>query len=417
MSTQNRKRLLVISSYPPKGQTHHAKIVGVASYTKNTIDALSKDTEITVLAEQLPLEENAYVEKNVTVKRVWKRNAFMLFPVLLKEAILYYKDTTQIIIAVELAMFGGKIQLTLLPLFIAILRLFGKEVTVVLHQVIADIEDMSGHIYTYSGWTALFLNFLIGLYYKAMLSIASQCIVMDEVLKQRLSKFGSTKHVIVIPHGVEAFVQTPSKKAARANLGISEKSFVLLYFGFLAWYKGADVLINAFAQIPKSKRTHVKLIMAGGPNPNHMDKETYRKYIQDIEIICRRESIALIGFVPEQKIATYFSAADLVLFPYRTLMSASGPLSLAFSFGKPFLVSKEMTSLTQTKDIKDCLRKSKMTSESISIDMQKNFQARLSVLRQTKAALAKLTTFSKAMQNARSWSILGKSYDTAIFGK
>lgn len=417
MKNTYKNQLLVISSFPPKGKTHHAKIVGVASYTKNTVDALSKDTEITVLAEQLVGEEVAYVEDNMTVKRVWKRNNLMLFPVLLKEILLYYKETNHIFIAVELAMFGGKLQLALLPIFIAILRWSGKDVTVVLHQVVDDIEDMSGHIYTYTGWTAKFFNLLIGLYYKAMLSIASKCIVMDEILKNRLGKFGSTQGVIVIPHGVEDFAHVPTKNAARSHLGVSKNKFVILYFGFLAWYKGADLLVEQFAKIPKAQRKNVQLIMAGGPNPNHMDKQSYKTYIQNIETISKREGITVTGFVPEDAIASYFAAADLVIFPYRTMMSASGPLSLAFSFAKPFLISPKMAPLTQTKDIKDALRESKLPEPSFVMRTQKDFTTRILRLQKDTKELENITTLSKTMQKIRAWSTLGKLYDRALFGK
>lgn len=401
-----RPSLLVISSYPPKGVTHHAKIVGVASYTKNTIEALNQNTDITVLAEHLPDEEGAYQEKNVTVKRVWKRNSLSLFPTLLKEALLYYKDTKHIFIAVELAMFGGKLQLALLPLFMTMLRLFDKEVIIVLHQVITNIEDMSGHIYTYSGLTAKVINVLLVLYYKTMLLSASKVIVMDEILKIRLGKFGDTSRVVVIPHGVESFAHVPSKKAARTHLGVPQKNFVLLYFGFLAWYKGADVLVEQFAKIPKKDRANMTLIMAGGPNPNHMDKPSYVRYIKDIQTVCDKEGITVTGFVPEEDIPYYFSASDLVLFPYRTLMSASGPLSLAFSFDKPLLISKEMEPLTQTKDIKAYLLKSKLSKDTLLLRGEKQFK-------DTKA-LTQLQTLSKAMKQQRSWSLLGKAYERAI---
>ena len=56
--------LLIITSYPPQGHIHAQKTVGIASYTKNTLLALTKAMKkherldkITVLAEQLKGEK------------------------------------------------------------------------------------------------------------------------------------------------------------------------------------------------------------------------------------------------------------------------------------------------------------------------------------------------------------------------
>src|SRR3989338_1904589 len=56
----NMKRLFIVSSYPAKNQLHGTNTVGVASYTKNTLKALTgfhKDLRITVWAETLEKEE------------------------------------------------------------------------------------------------------------------------------------------------------------------------------------------------------------------------------------------------------------------------------------------------------------------------------------------------------------------------
>lgn len=409
------KQLLVITSFPPKDTIHHPKIVGVASYTKNTLQALPQDTEITVLAEQLHNSAEAYQEKNITVKRIWKRSSISLYPNLVKEIILYHKDIKDVMLALEIAMFGDKLSLALLPIFLFILRLTGKNVTIVMHQVITDIKEMSGHVYTYSGITAMVINMLLVLYYKAILLNTSQCIVMDEVLRKRLQKYGKAEKIIVIPHGVETFKAIPSQQKARKKLHIKKNTFVILYFGFLAYYKGADLIANAFSHIPASKRKHVKLILAGGPNPNHSDKLSYTEYIQHLETLCIHNDITISGFVAEKDIPFYFQAADVVIFPYRTLMSSSGPLSMSLSFEKPFLLSQQLAKITETKDIKEYLKASKLPVSSFVIDTQKEFNMTISKLIKDKNRLRELTTFSKAMKQKRAWSEIGKMYTATLF--
>src|SRR5438128_745472 len=113
MKTANTKRLLVISSYPPKGATHHPSIIGGAAYTKNTLVNLREEilargetAEITVLAEKLKMTQNAYTDQGIKVKRIWKRNSFFTYPILLREVLLHYKQTKNVLIELELGVFG-----------------------------------------------------------------------------------------------------------------------------------------------------------------------------------------------------------------------------------------------------------------------------------------------------------------------
>jgi len=59
------------------------------------------------------------------------------------------------------------------------------------------------------------------------------------------------------------------------------------------------------------------------------------------------------GFLDEKDLPVYFGAADLVVLPYRTFMSSSGPLSLAQAMGKPFILSEEAARVLKTQDFKE----------------------------------------------------------------
>jgi hypothetical protein len=87
--------LLVISSYPPQGITHHKAVVGVATYTKNTLTSLAKsdqDLSITVLAEKLPSSPD-YQDGQIGIKRIWKRNS-LSSQVSILQHILFSNDKT-----------------------------------------------------------------------------------------------------------------------------------------------------------------------------------------------------------------------------------------------------------------------------------------------------------------------------------
>src|SRR6185369_2352713 len=102
-----------------------------------------------------------------------------------------------------------------------------------------------------------------------------------------------------------------SKRLAKSKLGIAQDQKVLLFFGFVTWYKGADWLIKTFDTLAK-KYPKAQLVIAGGPSYSLATKSHYKKYYHALEQIAKRNSqIRIAGFVDEKEIQTYFSAADL----------------------------------------------------------------------------------------------------------
>ncbi|CAN5184048.1 hypothetical protein BH11PAT1_BH11PAT1_7520 [soil metagenome] len=411
-------QLLVISSYPPKGNTHHSSIVGVASYTKNTVVALQKyatnPIEITVLAEKLVGTDTKDTDEGILVKRLWQRNSFATFWVLFKEIAKNYKATTHILIEFEVAMFGGMSSLLPFPLFLLALKLMNKQTTIVFHQVINDLDDLHGHInLPEHSYQAKILTPSIHLFYRLILLLASQAIVFDDALRTSLSRF-SNKKISVIPHGVETFSDLPTQEAAKKSLLIDNDACVLLYFGFIAWYKGTDLLVEAFQKIPESirKEKKLQLIIAGGPNPNHVGKAYYDEYLRKISAACDTAAITVTGFVPEEHIARYYQTADLVLFPYRTYMSASGPLSLCFSFHKPFLLSQTLKPTLRNADIRSVLQEVGRNEEGLVFSMKDDdFLSKITDPKR----IQRLQKVSEKVADLRSWKAIGKQYYERLF--
>lgn len=406
--------LLVVGSYPPYGQTHHKLIVGGASYTRNTLLHLLKSFEntpprITVIAEQFTKKET-YVDESITVKRVWKRNG--TFPLLQIFWHTFFSSEKRILFEFELSMFGGIVALLLLPLVLFLLKLSGKKIYFVVHQVIVDINTLSEHIGLRSSFLGIFINLGIKTLYFFILFFSTKIIVFDTVLQKRLDTIYKGK-TTVIPHGVEDFKRLLSKEKARSILKISNDQTVFLYFGFLAWYKGADWIANEWKQIAQDN-PHYKLILAGGPNPNHVEKKFYKNYIESLKKTALENNVTITGFVKETEIPEYFIASDVVLFPYREFMSASGPLSLAFSFEKPVLLSEKLSSVLETKDIKKEIEELHINKNEILFPLSSDFPKNL--LEQTnKKNLEKLTKLSKAMKLQRDWSIIGQCYKKELF--
>lgn len=411
-----KENIIGITSFPSHGEIHGEHVVGIASYAKNTFSAMRKQIDapkIEVLAEKLPTDQD-YTEKGISVKRVWKRNSFVIFPRLFKE-VWKRKETKNVVIEFELSMFGGLIYLLPLPLFLAAIKIIGKKITFVNHQVIPDMNEIAPHInIQQKSFKADFASLILKSFYIYLIAICDKVIVFEEDLKEKLPSIGKKDNVVVIPHGVEIFKNYKGKIEARKKLKIQPKKFVIMSFGFLAWYKGTDWLVEEIKKIKTTRNTdNIQLVLAGGPNPNNSNRKFYERYVRGIRRVCKENGFILTGFVPEEKIPLYFKAADLVVLPYRTFMSSSGPLSIALSFGKPFLVSEKLSGLFASPDLKNSMQKNKLKEDDLSFE-NVDFSKKIKKLLKNKKLMNKMSIFSKDAGKARSWDRIGKLYNEAI---
>lgn len=400
--------LTVISSYPRRGSTHGQGTVGVASYAKNTVDAIA-EPETLILAEEIPDEVLDYTERAIRVIRCWKRNRLLSYCKLYR-AIKKHSKTKTILVESELVMFGNALVSGLSPLFFLFLRLKGYRLHLVIHQVVLDANSVSGHLgLREKGLSTSLLNGLLRLYYLFEGLSATKIIVFDQVLKERLRKVVKNSKIVVIPHGVETDLEEISKEEARKLLGIEGDSFVGVAFGFLAWYKGSDWVAERFADLSK-KQQNWKLLLAGGPNPNHQNKPHYKEFTARVLKIAKESNgvVVVSGFVPEEKIPLYYAAANIVIFPYRTLMSSSGPLSLAFSFKKPFLLSEPLKDYLRTADIATSLKELGITEDNLCFDLTaESFSRKLEGIQATRD---KIISLSGKIRSLRSWERIGHLY-------
>ncbi len=407
------KKILFITSFPEKNLTHGKKTVGIASYAKNTITAIQnaakEQLHITILAEEIQ-GESPYKQKNLSVKRIWKRDSLTVFPKILKEILKNHKSEKTIVLEFEVAMFGNFLTLLPLPLFLLILRLLGKRIIFISHQIIPDINEIAPHInITRNSRTAYSVNFMIQIFYRTIFFLSDKIIVFEDALKQKLAQFGNSKKIIVIPHGVEKFETIPTKTEARKRLNIKKNEFVVTSFGYLAWYKGSDWLAHSIQEVNKKKSAPVSLLLAGGPNLNHIDKKYYQKYLARILNTTQSENITVTGFIPQKDISLYYQASDVIIFPYRAFMSSSGPLSLAFSFKKPFLISKHLAPILKQDDVKNALKEVKLSEERIIFTDTESLSKKITAIKNTKLK-EKITTLSTILAKKRSWEIIGQRY-------
>ena len=144
-----------------------------------------------------------------------------------------------------------------------------------------------------------------------------------------------TGRVSVVEHGHyrDVYPTTVSKNEARNALGLGgNKERVFLHLGMLRPYKGVEDLLDVW---PAHSHTQPDdhLIIAGKPL-----SDEYGNTLKNIAQPLRNVSLQ-IGFVEGEKIPLYYGAADIVVLPYRRVLT-SGSAMLALTFGVPVIAPR-----------------------------------------------------------------------------
>lgn len=168
---------------------------------------------------------------------------------------------------------------------------------------------------------------------------ANRYIVMTEKEQIRLvSLLPEARNILVAPLPIfHAFKPTPlSRQDARHSLGLPIDLPVLLYFGFVRPYKGLGVLIDALKLITE-RGIKAHLLVVG---EFWEDKTRYLVKIQTLGL--RSQVHVHNAYIPDDKIAPFFKAADLFVAPYID-GTQSAALKTALGYGLPAVVTDVIT--------------------------------------------------------------------------
>lgn len=159
-------------------------------------------------------------------------------------------------------------------------------------------------------------------------------IAMSDSVREDCLKFlPASRHdcVALSPHPLyDNFGQPVSKTEARQFLGLPQDQTILLFFGFIRDYKGLDLLMKAYKKV---KNEHLLLVVAG---EFYNNGEQYKELERELDL---EGMIAWhTDFIPDDKVRYYFSAADLIVQPYKTA-TQSGVTQIAYHFERPMLVT------------------------------------------------------------------------------
>ena len=166
----------------------------------------------------------------------------------------------------------------------------------------------------------------------------SGLIVHTEFSKRMVIERGwlPAEKVHVVPHGVLDYYRSiaapPPALAPGSDAEPAEPT--VLFFGAIEHYKGVDLLIRAFAALPRDMQATSRMCIAGKPG---MDVSGLRELASSLGIEQRTNWI--LRFVSEEEIPMLFGSAAVVVLPYREI-DQSGVLMTAIAFDKPIIASR-----------------------------------------------------------------------------
>lgn len=166
-------------------------------------------------------------------------------------------------------------------------------------------------------------------------------IAISSGVRDDLAELGIAPERLRVEHdGFEAtrFLRLPSRRKARAELGLPEAAPLCVYTGGLLEWKGVDVLVEAARRLPS-----VYFAIAGGMEA---DVKKLRQRVGGAS------NVRIDGFQPPERVALYLAAADLAAVPNKSRPAISAkytsPLKLFEAMAAGIaLVASDLPSLRE----------------------------------------------------------------------
>ena len=183
---------------------------------------------------------------------------------------------------------------------------------------------------------------LQGFGFRSVFRYFDAIIVHTEFSKNKILERGwcPADKIHVVPHGVLECYREPAIGEANSGQTIAtgkdrdSGEQTVLFFGHVRPYKGVDLLIQAFAQLPPAVLASTRLVIAGKPG---IDILELRELAQTLNVDHR--ITWELRFIPDGEIAEFFNQASLVVLPYRDI-DQSGVLMTAIGFETPIVATR-----------------------------------------------------------------------------
>lgn len=174
-------------------------------------------------------------------------------------------------------------------------------------------------------------------FYDSMLSryfvnAADRFVVMSASVRDELKQF-TDKPCAVNPHPLyDIYGEKVTRAEACKTLSLDPALKYIMFFGFIRDYKGLDLLLEAYSKGDFHSKG-IKLIVAGEFYGNR------DKYMELAEKLGVKDKVLWHNdFIPDDEVRLWFSAADVVVQPYKTA-TQSGITQICYQMEKPMIVT------------------------------------------------------------------------------
>ena len=150
--------------------------------------------------------------------------------------------------------------------------------------------------------------------------------------EQLLTVFPQTP-ICCTPHPTYATFDTGrwQRETARRELGFEAEDNLLLFFGFVRPYKGLRYLLEAMLMVLERIPVHLLVVGEFWKDKSEVEAQIARLGLADRVTLVDR-------YVPNEEVALFFRAADLVVLPYESA-TGSGVLQIALGLECPAVVT------------------------------------------------------------------------------
>jgi len=304
---------------------------GIGAYTAALATHLaSLGLSVEVWVQRRAQDGSAPVLDSRTIG-VWRRGLFLGLDLL---AWLRRRRPQILHVQFEFRAYGGATGVFSLLMGLMVARLvFRQRVMVTVHQVLSardltretlgrlGVRLHSRIARAFAGWVMAGLG-----------RWSDALIVHADIFRERLIADWKARadRIHVIPHGVP--VLRGSDVKARGPR--------LLVFGYIKRYKGIEMAIEAFARIA-TEFPQWTLTIAG---PMATPASPSERYLDELKALASPlgARVEFVGPVEDPAAEDLFAHASIVLFPYRVLFAASGPMAQAIGAHTPFIISEEL---------------------------------------------------------------------------
>ena len=246
----------------------------------------------------------------------------------------------------EYGLFGSFSLMTWLffPVIYLLSRLRGIPVIITVHEGL-NRSHVSGRLRRLKQVYLFCLN--------ACLAItASQLVFLSDDGAAKFRESVPVRNYSVFPHGVTTTGKRDvSERVARAELGYDEDDVLVAAVGYVARWKGSDLLVDL-----ARRRPDIEFLLAGGP-PNDSQREFFERIKENAPA-----NLQVTGRLPSETFQAAFVASDLVLLPYRRIehggiinsVNQSGVLNWCAAYARP-VVAADLPYFTKLKSEWGCV--------------------------------------------------------------